>query len=99
MNSQAYRSSAPALYQTVFKSRFANEPIDAEMFDIIKANAYVDAARIFHSVFENSYTWRGTPVGVFRSAINLNSTTWMSEIEAIEDNINMMFENISSSRT
>ena len=76
MNSEAYRYSSPILYQTVFKSRFANEAIDEEMFDIIKANTYVDATRVFHSIFEASYGWKGTPVGMFRSEINTNTGTW-----------------------
>ena len=97
MNSQAYRSSSPILYQTVFKSKFANDPIDAEMYDVIKSNAYVDATRVFHSVFEASYNWGGTPVGKFRNAIGANSTTWISDIENIEHNINQMLANISSS--
>ena len=97
MNSEAYRSSSPVLYQTVFKSRFANDPIDAEMYDIIKSNAYVDATRVFHSIFESSYGWDGTPVGKFRNAIGDNSNTWMSDMENIKRNINQMLANISSS--
>ena len=97
MNSEAYRSSSPALFETVFKSRFSNDAIDAEMYDYIRAGAYVDSTRIFHSIFESSYGWNGTPTGIFRSAINTNSGTWMSDVAGIKQNINTMLSNISAS--
>lgn len=97
MNSQAYRSSAPTLYEMVFKSRFSTSPLDAEMYDYIRAGAYTDSTRIFHSVFESSYGWKGTPTGIFRTAINGNSSTWMSDVEEIKYGINMMLTNISTS--
>lgn len=97
MNSEAYRSSSPALFERVFKSRFTNDPIDVEMYDCIRAGAYVDSTRIFHSVFEASYGWRGTPVGMFRTAIGANSGTWMSDIAGIKQNINTILSNISAS--
>ena len=67
------------------------------MYDVIKSNAYVDAARVFHSLFEASYDWNWTPVGKFRNAINTGSGTWASDIDGIKTNINQMLKNISSS--
>ena len=91
MNSQAYRSSAPFLYQNVVKYKYSNDPIDAEMFDIIKAGAYVDACRVFNASFQGAQN----PVFLFRNAINGNKTTWMSDIGKIELYVNNILQNVT----
>ena len=93
MNSQAYRTSCPDLYEKVFKSRFATDPIDAEMFDMIRAGAYVDAARIFASSFGSV---NSGPVGMFRSAVTGNKTDWMSNIGEHKTAVNNTLRSISA---
>ena len=93
MNSEAYRSSCPDLYEKVFKSRFVTDPIDAEMYDIIREGAYLDQARIFASSFGSV---NAGPVGMFRSCVSGNKNTWMSIIGEKKDSINGTFKSISA---
>lgn len=93
MNSEAYRSSCPDLFEKVFKSRFATDEVDGEMYDMIRAGAYVDPARIFASSFGSV---GAGPVGMFRSSVSGNKTTWMSEIGEVKPAVNNTLKSISA---
>lgn len=93
MNAQAHRSSAPMLFEQSLKSRYANDELDGEMYDIIKGNIYVDANRVFSS----SFVWADSAVAIFRNAITGNSKSYLSTIAAKKDSINGILANISNS--
>lgn len=94
MNSEAYRSSSPTLFEECLKSRYSKDPAgDAEMYDIIKSSVYVDVNRVFSS----SFVWADSAVSMFRSALYGNKTTWMSDIAGKEASINGILASISNS--
>ncbi len=93
MNAEAHRSSAPVLFEQSLKSRYANDELDGEMYDIIKGNIYVDANRVFSS----SFVWADSAVAIFRNALTGNSSSYMSNIAAKKDSINGILANISAS--
>ena len=92
MGSEAYRSSAPFVFENMLKSRFSNDALDGEMYDILKANVYVDATRLFSS----SFTFAQSAVGMFRYSINDNKSTWMSDIGTYKRTINDILKNITT---
>jgi len=89
--SEAYRKTSPAIFDTTFKYKYSNNPLDAQMFDIIKSNIFIDSARIFSS----SFVWAQSPVSLFRSCIMNNNTSWASTISGQKDYINNIFKTIS----
>lgn len=93
MNAEAHRSSAPVLFEQSLKSRYANDELDGEMYDIIKGNIYVDANRVFSS----SFVWADSAVAIFRNSITKNSSSYMSDIAAKKDSINGILATISDS--
>ena len=48
MASESYRLVTPAIFETTFKYKYSNNPLDAEMFDLIRAGTVFDLGRPFH---------------------------------------------------
>ncbi len=90
MASAAHRTSAPKLFEEYLKSRWSNDSIDGDMYDIIKSQIYVDAARVYSS----SFTWSDSAVALFRGSLMNNKTTWISDIGSKKDYINGVFNGI-----
>jgi hypothetical protein len=90
--SESYRISSNALFETAFKCKYSNDSLDAEMFDIIKTNIYVDMNRVFSS----SFTWSQSAVALFRNCITGNSNDWISKIDSNKKYINEILANISN---
>ena len=95
MNSEAHRTSTPVLYEKVLKSRYSQEALDKEMYDVIRENVYVDANRIFSS----SFVWSDSAVALFRNSIINNNSNWLSTISGKKDGINGILATISTSIT
>ncbi len=90
--SEAYRKTSPAIFETTFKYKYSKNQLDADMFDIIKSNIFIDSARIFSSSFP---VWGESAVGMFRSSVINNRTEWASTIAAQKTNINTILKGIS----
>ncbi len=93
LSSNSHRNTIPALYEVVVKSRLSNDPIDMQMFDIVKNNVYVDMAR----TFAGNFTWAQSAVALFRNTVNENNKSWTARIKANESYINNVFADISES--
>ncbi|MBQ8398275.1 MAG: hypothetical protein IJX53_08805 [Clostridia bacterium] len=48
MASESYRRVTPAIFETTFKYKYSNNPLDAEIFDLIRAGTVFDLGRPFH---------------------------------------------------
>ena len=66
--SEGYRQVTPALFEITLKVKYADDPVSAEMYDLIRENVTFDIGRIF----SNSLI----PQSDFRTAIAQNQTTW-----------------------
>ncbi len=91
--SESYRLTSPTLFDVVFKSVYSKDPLDAQMYDIIKSNIYVDMARLY----SGNFTWANSAVALFRNSIINHDKSWTSKIAANEDYINGVFAEISES--
>lgn len=91
--SESYRLTSPTLFEVVFKSMYSNDPLDAQMYDIIKSNIYVDMARLY----SGNFTWANSAVALFRNSVIANDKSWSSKIAANESYINGVFAEISES--
>lgn len=93
MSSEAHRTSAPALFETCMKSRWASDSLDGEMYDIIKGSLYVDTTRVFRT----SFNWSGSAVALFRNSLTGNDSYWASKMKANANTINNVLRSISDS--
>ena len=95
MGSEAHRTSAPILYENVFKSRFSQDALDKQMYDVLRRNVYSDPNRIFSS----SFVWKDSAVSLFRRATHDGNSNWMSAMEGKKEYINGILASISVSIT
>ncbi len=95
MGSEAYRSSAPFVYENMLKSRFVSDELDGKVYDLLKANVYVDATRLFSS----NFTFSQGAVGLFRYALTYNRNDWMSKMEMYAPTINQILTQIKTQMT
>ena len=92
MGSEAYRSSAPFVFENMLKSRFVSDELDGKVYDLLKANVYVDATRLFSS----NFTFSQGAVGLFRYALQYNRVDWMSKMEMYAPTINQILTQIKT---
>ena len=92
MASEAYHTSSKVFFENVIKSRYSNDPKDAQMFDIIKDSVYIDPCRLFVSSFE----WSNSPTALFRQAL-LERRNWNAKIEGSVGYINGILSKLSES--
>lgn len=64
--SEAYRNVTPALFETAFKYQYSKNPLDAEIFEIIRDNVVFDISRPF---FDSLGGDSSSPIRVWRSQI------------------------------
>jgi hypothetical protein len=93
MNSEAYRSSAVTLFETMMKGRFSQDPVDVQMYEIIKSSVYVDMARVFSNSFSD---WSNNPTGAIRRYFQAKKGDWMSTMASIKGGINKTLEQIDN---
>lgn len=91
--SESYRRTSPTLFEVMFKSSYSNDPLDSQMFDLMKSNVYVDMARLY----SGNFTWANSAVALFRNSIINGEKSWRTKIRANEDYINGVFADISES--
>ena len=73
---EGYQRVTPALFDITMKSRYADNEIDAQMFDIIRENVSFDLGRLFSDAFNGQ-------LGVlFRTSIINNNPNWKSTWDA-----------------
>lgn len=89
--SDSYRRTTPQVFTITFKSRYSNDSLDSEMFDIIKSGIITDSARIFSS----SFIWSESCLGLLRNCvINDSSEKWVSDITGYRESIQAKFDEI-----
>ncbi len=89
--SDSYRNTTPEIFEVTFKSRFSNDELDYEMFDIIRAGLVTDSARIFSSQFK----WSESCLGLLRNCVmNDTAGSWVSDLSNYKDSIQNKFTDI-----
>ena len=68
--SEGYRQVTPALFEITLKTKYSDDPVSAEMYDLIRENVTFDIGRIFASQL--------IPQSDFRNAIANNQSAWAS---------------------
>ncbi len=91
--SESYRRTSPTLFEVMFKSSYSNDPLDSQMFDLMKSNVYVDMARLY----SGNFTWANSAVALFRNSIINGEKSWRAKITSNEKYINGVFADISES--
>lgn len=76
--SEGYRTVSPALFETAFKAKYAQDDKTAQMFDIIRSSAVFDFGRVFNDSMQ-SMTY-----SLFRSAVSGGNTNWVSTYQSKE---------------
>ncbi len=82
MGSEGYRTVSPALFETAFKAKYAQDDKTAQMFDLIRASAVFDFGRVFNDSMQ-SMTYN-----IFRDAVRNGSTNWVSTYQSKEKALN-----------
>lgn len=59
------------------KVKYASDDLTSQMFDITRAGVVFDNGRIYSGIVDNIFT------STYNTAIDKNSTAWMSTIESI----------------
>ena len=70
MASEGYRKVTPAVFELSLKTKYVNDPVSSDMYDIIRANLTYDLGRIFSSDLIGQ--------GHFRNEIAKTSNSWTS---------------------
>ena len=71
MASEGYRKVTPAVFELSLKTKYVNDPVSSEMYDIIRANITYDLGRIFSTDLIGQ--------GDFRSEIANTSNGWATK--------------------
>ena len=71
MASEGYRKVTPAVFELSLKTKYVNDPVSSEMYDIIRANITYDLGRIFSTDLIGQ--------GDFRSEIANASNGWATK--------------------
>ena len=69
MASEGYRQVTPAVFELQLKTRYVNDPISGQMYDIIRSNLTYDLGRIFDKPL-------GGTQSVFKNAIKNNNPNY-----------------------
>lgn len=77
MGSEGYRRLSPAIFESAMKVKYASDDLTSQMFDITRAGVVFDNGRIYSGIVDNIFT------STYNTAIDKNSTAWMSTIESI----------------
>ena len=71
MASEGYRQITPAVFELQLKTRYVDDPVSSQMYDLIRENLTFDLGRIFSdSLIGQSH---------FRNAIKNNTRNWSSD--------------------
>ncbi len=89
--SESYRTVSPALFETGFKAKYAQDDEAAQMFDLIRSTVVFDFGRVFNDSM-NSMTY-----SIFRSAVADGKTDWISTYAGKEKALHTALENVVSS--
>ncbi len=95
MASEAYRNVTPALFETAFKYQYSKNPLDAEIFEIIRNNVVFDISRPF---FDSLGGDSSSPIRIWRNQIESGtnqlfsksktfSKTWAASLKDISENL------------
>lgn len=76
--SESYRTVSPALFETAFKAKYAQDDKTAQMFDLIRSSAVFDFGRVFNDSMQ-SMTY-----SLFRDAVSSGNTNWISTYQSKE---------------
>jgi len=76
MASEAYRNVTPALFETAFKYQYSKNPLDAEIFEIIRNNVVFDISRPF---FDSLGGDTSSPIRIWRNQIENGSNQLFSK--------------------
>lgn len=68
MASEGYRQITPAVFELQLKTRYVDDPVSSQMYDIIRSNLTYDLGRIFCNPLIGQDT--------FRNAIKNNNPNW-----------------------
>ncbi len=70
--SESYRTVSPALFESGFKAKYAQDDEASQMFDLIRSTVMFDFGRVFNDNM-SSMTY-----SIFRSAVSDGKTDWIS---------------------
>ena len=76
MASVSYRTVRPAYYETTLRTKIAQDPQSAEMFDIIIDNIYIDAGIIYTIQLSTFHNY-------FRKIIGSGENTVVSQYKSV----------------
>ncbi len=79
--SESYRTVSPALFETGFKAKYAQDDESAQMFDLIRSTVIFDFGRVFNDNM-SSMTY-----SIFRSAVSDGKTDWISTYTSKEKSL------------
>lgn len=82
LGSEGYRTVSPALFETAFKAKYAQDDKTAQMFDIIRSSVVFDFGRVFNDSMQ-SMTF-----SMFRDAVGSGNTNWVSTYQSKEKALN-----------
>ncbi len=90
--SGGYRTVQPKVYD-LLKYRGQDDPINAQMFDLIISSKTYDMGRIFHNEFE----WEDSPVALFRTRLyKTASDDWYSALDGKTTAMQKVIDRINS---
>jgi hypothetical protein len=76
MSSESYKTVRPAYYETTLRTKIAQDPQSAEMFDIIIDNIYIDAGIIYTIQLSTFHNY-------FREIIGSKENTVVSKYKSV----------------
>ena len=76
MSSESYKTVRPAYYETTLRTKIAQDPQSAEMFDIIVDNIYIDAGIIYTIQLSTFHNY-------FRKIIGSGKNTVVSQYKSV----------------
>ncbi len=81
MGSEGYRKVTPELFETVMKVKYTHDSTTAYMYDLIKANVYIDLGRIFSTELDN-VTYK-----LFRDRLRTGANNYATQYATVEQKL------------
>lgn len=72
MASEGYRQITPAVFELQLKTRYVNDPVSAQMYDLIRSNLTYDLGRLYNRSLASNQT-------TFRNAIADNNPNYLAK--------------------
>ncbi len=91
---ESYRTVTPALFDTAFKYKYTNSPLDADMFEIIRSTVQFDLCRFFFDALGGD---GNSPIRTLRQQVENNTNILASQKAKLERLWSNALENIYNS--